>query len=88
MFWTPDPLARTKRLLAVAKNELLDAEKGVEDYTAAARALKARVARLEAACQPAPTKQVERVTVGDITVQTALDEETAKGLIRFSRRNT
>ena len=67
MFWTPDPLARTKRLLAIAENELLDAEKGVEDWTATAKALRVRVARLKAACKPAPTEKVESVAKGDIT---------------------
>jgi hypothetical protein len=67
MFWTPDPMARSKRLLAQEENKLLDAEAALENAMAIRNAHRTRVQRLRALCQPAPTAVRESVTVGDIT---------------------
>lgn len=67
MFFTPNPAKRTKRLLETAQNELLDAEAQLENARAVRDAIAKRVARLQIACQPAPTKQPDAVAKGDIT---------------------
>lgn len=66
----PNVQKRAQRLLNEAKHELLDSEKMVEGCTAQRDALRARVARLELLCQPAPTNQADGVAKGDITLQT------------------